>query len=75
MKKNQNLKRKFPKEIYYDKSSLEQIKTSPDGKFVTFRLSDYQHKLLQTLKISLRMMVLHVKKSKSKKFQRKFQQT
>lgn len=32
---------KFPKEIFYDKSSLEQVKVSPDGKFVTFRISDY----------------------------------
>lgn len=32
---------KFPKEIFYDKSSLEQVKISPDGKFVTFRISDY----------------------------------
>lgn len=39
--KSKSKKEKFPKEIYYDKSSLEQIKTSPDGKFVTFRLSDY----------------------------------
>ncbi len=34
-------KEKFPKEIFYDKSTLEQVKTSPDGKFVTFRISDY----------------------------------
>lgn len=34
-------KEKFPKEIFYDKSNLEQVKASPDGKFVTFRLSDY----------------------------------
>lgn len=34
-------KEKFPKEIFYDKSSLEQVKISPDGKFVTFRISDY----------------------------------
>ena len=34
-------KEKFPKEIFYDKSSLEQIKVAPDGKFVTFRISDY----------------------------------
>ena len=34
-------KEKFPKEIFYDKSSLEQVKASPDGKFVTFRISDY----------------------------------
>ncbi|MFM7894497.1 MAG: DPP IV N-terminal domain-containing protein, partial [Flavobacterium sp.] len=39
--KSKSKKEKFPKEIYYDKSSLEQIKPSPDGKFVTFRLSDY----------------------------------
>ncbi|MFC4738462.1 prolyl oligopeptidase family serine peptidase [Flavobacterium ponti] len=30
------------KEIYYGKSALEQLKPSPDGKFVTFRLSDYE---------------------------------
>ncbi|MFT7252230.1 MAG: dipeptidyl aminopeptidase/acylaminoacyl peptidase, partial [Flavobacterium sp.] len=29
------------KEIYFGKSSLEQIKASPNGKFITFRLSDY----------------------------------
>jgi dipeptidyl aminopeptidase/acylaminoacyl peptidase len=34
-------KEKFPKEIFYDKSNLEQVKASPDGKFITFRLSDY----------------------------------
>jgi hypothetical protein len=34
-------KEKFPKEIFYYKSSLEQVKASPDGKFVTFRTSDY----------------------------------
>ena len=34
-------KEKFPKEIFYDKSAVEQVKASPDGKFVTFRLSDY----------------------------------
>lgn len=34
-------KEKFPKEIFYDKSVVEQVKASPDGKFVTFRLSDY----------------------------------
>ena len=39
--KSKKNKEKFPKEIYYDKSSLEQIKPSPDGKYVTFRLSDY----------------------------------
>ena len=39
--KSKKNKEKFPKEIYYDKSSLEQIKPSPDGKFLTFRLSDY----------------------------------
>ena len=30
------------KEIYYGKSSLEQLKPSPNGKFITFRLSDYE---------------------------------
>jgi dipeptidyl aminopeptidase/acylaminoacyl peptidase len=34
-------KEKFPKEIFYDKSNLEQVKASPGGKFITFRLSDY----------------------------------
>lgn len=34
-------KEKFPKEIFYDKSVVEQVKASPDGTFVTFRLSDY----------------------------------
>ncbi len=36
-------KEKFPREIYYDKSSLEQLTPSPDAKFVTFRLSDYSN--------------------------------
>ena len=39
--KSKSKKESFPKEIYYDKSSLEQIKPSPEGKFVTFRVSDY----------------------------------
>ena len=39
--KSKNKKEKFPKEIFYDKSSLEQVKASPDGTFVTFRISDY----------------------------------
>lgn len=30
------------KEIFFGKSSLEQLKPSPDGKFITFRLSDYE---------------------------------
>lgn len=29
------------KDIYYGTASLEQLKPSPDGKFITFRLSDY----------------------------------
>tara|TARA_B110000503_G_scaffold78461_1_gene120568 strand:+ start:5889 stop:8234 length:2346 start_codon:yes stop_codon:yes gene_type:complete len=29
------------KEIYFGKSSLEQLKPAPNGKFITFRLSDY----------------------------------
>ncbi|WP_188361571.1 S9 family peptidase [Flavobacterium orientale] len=37
----EKVKEKFPKEIFHDKSSLEQITPSPDAKFVTFRLSDY----------------------------------
>jgi dipeptidyl aminopeptidase/acylaminoacyl peptidase len=40
-KQSKSKKEKFPKEIFYDKSTLEQVKASPDGKFVTFRLSDY----------------------------------
>lgn len=31
----------LPKAFYYDKSSLEQITMAPNGKFLTFRLSDY----------------------------------
>ncbi|WP_333693441.1 S9 family peptidase [Flavobacterium sp.] len=34
-------KSQLPKVFYYDKSSLEQISTAPNGKFVTFRLSEY----------------------------------
>ena len=30
-----------PKSIFYGSESLEQLQPSPDGKFVTFRLSDY----------------------------------
>ena len=39
--KSKSKKESFPKEIYYDKSNLEQIKPSPNGKFITFRVSDY----------------------------------
>ena len=31
----------LPKSIFYGSESLEQLQPSPDGKFVTFRLSDY----------------------------------
>ncbi len=40
-KKTEPEKSDLPKGIYYGKSSLEQIKPAPNGKFVTFRLSDY----------------------------------
>lgn len=33
----------LPKSIFYGSASLEQLKPSPDGKFVTFRLSDYSN--------------------------------
>ena len=39
--KNENNKEPLIKEIYLGKSSLEQVKPSPNGKFITFRLSDY----------------------------------
>lgn len=37
----EKVKEKFPKEFYYEKSSVEQITPAPNAKFVTFRLSDY----------------------------------
>ena len=40
--KYQKNKETLIKEIYYGKSALEQLKPSPDGKFITFRLSDYE---------------------------------
>lgn len=39
--KNKKNKEVLIKEIYFGKSSLEQLKPSPSGKFITFRLSDY----------------------------------
>ena len=39
--KSENSKEAFPKEYFFDKSSIEQITPSPNGKFVTFRQSDY----------------------------------
>lgn len=32
---------KFPSDIFYGSNSLETVKISPNGKFVTYRLSDY----------------------------------
>lgn len=40
-KKHENSKSDLPKTIYYGSESLEQIQASPNGKFVTFRLSTY----------------------------------
>jgi hypothetical protein len=39
--KSEGSQEKQPKEIFYNSSSLEAIKAAPNGKFVTFRLSDY----------------------------------
>ena len=39
--KSESNQEKQPKEIFYSSSSLEAIKAAPNGKFVTFRLSDY----------------------------------
>lgn len=40
-KKYNNTKNDFPQAIFYGSESLEQLKPSPNGKFVTFRLSNY----------------------------------
>ncbi|UOX35030.1 prolyl oligopeptidase family serine peptidase [Flavobacterium sediminilitoris] len=40
-KKYNNTKNDFPQVIFYGSESLEQLKPSPNGKFVTFRLSNY----------------------------------
>jgi len=39
--KSEKSKEIFPKEYFFDKSSIELITPSPNGKFVTFRQSDY----------------------------------
>src|SRR5690606_27881705 len=39
--KSESEKKEFPKEFFYDKVSMEQLTPSPNGKFVTFRQSDY----------------------------------
>lgn len=39
--KSEKNKEIFPKEYFFDKSSIEQITPSPNSKFVTFRQSDY----------------------------------
>lgn len=39
--KSKRTKLPEPKELYYEKSTLEQLTVSPNGAFVTFRLSDY----------------------------------
>ncbi len=40
--KNDKNKEVLIKEIYFGNSSLEQVKPSPNGKFITFRLSEYE---------------------------------
>jgi dipeptidyl aminopeptidase/acylaminoacyl peptidase len=40
--KNDKNKEVLINEIYYGSSNLEQVKPSPSGKFITFRLSDYE---------------------------------
>ncbi|UPQ80569.1 prolyl oligopeptidase family serine peptidase [Flavobacterium azooxidireducens] len=39
--KSESNEKAFPKEFFYDKVSMEQLTPSPNGKFVTFRQSDY----------------------------------
>ena len=39
--KSESEEKAFPKEFFYDKVSMEQLTPSPNGKFVTFRQSDY----------------------------------
>jgi dipeptidyl aminopeptidase/acylaminoacyl peptidase len=39
--KSEENKEVFPREYFFDKSSIEQITPSPNGKYVTFRQSDY----------------------------------
>jgi dipeptidyl aminopeptidase/acylaminoacyl peptidase len=39
--KSESDEKAFPKEFFYDKVSMEQLTPSPNGKFVTFRQSDY----------------------------------
>lgn len=39
--KSESDEKVFPKEFFYDKVSMEQLTPSPNGKFITFRQSDY----------------------------------
>lgn len=39
--KSESEEKGFPKEFFYDKVSMEQLTPSPNGKFITFRQSDY----------------------------------
>ena len=40
-KQSEENKLKFPSEIFYNSNTLETVKINPDGKFVTYRLSEY----------------------------------
>ncbi|WP_329805946.1 S9 family peptidase [Flavobacterium facile] len=40
-KQSEENKLKFPSEIFYGSNTVEAIKINPNGKFVTYRLSDY----------------------------------
>lgn len=40
-KLSENNKLKFPTEIFYGSNTLETVKVNPNGKFVTYRLSEY----------------------------------
>lgn len=40
-KQSEDNKLKFPSEIFYNSSTLETVKINPNGKFVTYRLSEY----------------------------------
>lgn len=40
-KQSEETKLKFPSEIFYNSNTLEAIKSNPNGKFITYRLSEY----------------------------------
>ena len=40
-KQSETTKLKFPSDIFYGSSTLEAVKVNPNGKFITYRLSEY----------------------------------